>query len=94
MQRLSLDRLEFAALLQPGDVVAWPQGPGEPLALTEALVAQGPTLRDVALMFGLTQSETLQPALAQHFRLLALNGAGSSRRVTAQVQVHLAHVSA
>ncbi len=94
MQRLSLDHLEFTALLQPGDVVAWPQGPGEPLALTEALVAQGPTLKGVALMFGLTQSETLQPSLAQHFRLLALNGAGSSRRVTAQSEVHLAHLSA
>ncbi len=94
MQVIPLDRLDYAALMEPGDVVAWPQGPGEPLALTEALVAQGPGLREPALMFGLTQSETLQPAIAQHFRLLALNGAGTSRRVTAQAQIHLAHLSA
>ena len=60
MQVIPLDRLDYAALMEPGDVVAWPQGPGEPLALTEALVAQGPGLREPALMFGLTQSETLQ----------------------------------
>jgi acetyl-CoA hydrolase len=94
MQVLPLARLDFASLLEPGDVIAWPQGPGEPLALTEALVAQGPRLRDLALMFGMTNSETLQPALAQLFRLLALNGAGNSRRVTAQAQIHLAHLSA
>jgi acyl-CoA hydrolase len=94
MQVLPLPRLDYASLLSPGDVVAWPQGPGEPLALTEALVAQGPRLRDPALLFGLTHSQTLQPALAGHFRLIALNGAGTSRRVTAQAQIHPVHVSA
>ena len=38
-QTISLDSLRFADYLRPGDVIGWPQGPGEPLALTEALVA-------------------------------------------------------
>ncbi|MBN9401443.1 MAG: hypothetical protein J0I30_01295, partial [Burkholderiales bacterium] len=89
-----LDRLRFADHLQPGDVVGWPQGPGEPLALTEALVAQRHALENCALLFGLTQSDTLRPDLTDAFRLHALNGAGSSRRVSALAEVYPCHVSA
>lgn len=90
---IALAQLHFADHLREGDVIGWPQGPGEPLALTEALVAQGPELKSPALLFGLTQSETLKPELAQHFRLRALNGAGTSRRVTALAEIIPCHVS-
>ncbi len=89
-----LDRLRLADHLQAGDVVAWPQGPGEPLALTEALVAQRHTLEDCALLFGLTQSDTLRPELTDAFRLHAFNGAGTSRRVSAVSEIFPCHVSA
>lgn len=88
-----LRQLRFAEILQTNDVVAWPQGPGEPLALTEALVAQGHELQNPALLFGLTASNTLQPALTKHFRLKALNGAGNSRKVTAYAEILPCHVS-
>src|SRR3546814_34747 len=88
-----LDRLRFADHLQAGDVVGWPQGPGEPLALTEALVAQRHALEDCALLFGLTQSGTLRPELVDAFRLHALNGAGTSRRVTSSAEIFPCHVS-
>ena len=39
-KNVSLARLRFADHVRPHDVIGWPQGPGEPLALTEALVAQ------------------------------------------------------
>ena len=91
---LPLSGLRFAAHLRPDDVIAWPQGAGEPLALTEALVAQGPELVRPVLSFGLTQSDTLRPAIAEHFRFRALNGAGSSRRVTALAEIVPYHVSA
>jgi acetyl-CoA hydrolase len=91
---LSLHQLRFAQFLQPHDVIGWPQGPGEPLALTEALVAQGSELEEPTLLFGLTQSPTLRPELAGHFRFHALNGAGTSRRVTALADVFPCHISA
>lgn len=94
MQQCRLDQLQYADLLRPGEVIAWPQGPGEPLALTERLVAQGPTLRRPTLLFGLTQSDTLQPALARDFDFHALNGSGSSRRVTGLAQIFPSHLSA
>lgn len=94
MQQCLLEQLAFAALLRPDDVIGWPQGPGEPLALTERLVAQGPTLPRTTLLFGLTQSDTLQPALANHFGFHALNGSGTSRRVSALAEVFPSHLSA
>ncbi|WP_345251464.1 acetyl-CoA hydrolase/transferase family protein [Pigmentiphaga soli] len=92
MKTLPLDQLRLADHLRPGDVVGWPQGPGEPPALTRALIAQREDLRGCALLFGLTASDTLQPALGEYFRFHALNGAGGSRRVSAMAEIHPCHV--
>ena len=93
LKTLPLSLLRFKDLLHRQDVIAWPQGPGEPLALTEALVAQREELDSPVLMFGLTQSGTLRPELATHFRFRALNGAGTSRRVTALAEIVPCHIS-
>jgi len=94
MQQCQLPELQFAELVRAGEVIGWPQGPGEPLALTERLVAQGPTLQRPTLLFGLTQSPTLQPELARDFQFHALNGAGTSRRVSGLAELFPAHLSA
>jgi acetyl-CoA hydrolase len=94
MQHLPLAELRFSEHLKPNEIIGWPQGPGEPLALTEALVAQRAELASPSLLFGLTQSDTLRPEIGDHFRFRALNGAGSSRRVTALSDIFPGHVSA
>lgn len=91
---IPLSLLRLAQFVRPHDVIGWPQGPGEPLALTEALVAQRAEIEAPVLFFGLTQSDTLRPELAEHFRFLALNGAGTSRRVSALADIVPCHVSA
>ncbi|MEG0224670.1 MAG: acetyl-CoA hydrolase/transferase C-terminal domain-containing protein [Comamonas sp.] len=93
MRKLLISELRYSDWLQPHDVVGWPQGPGEPLALTEALIDQRAQLQSPGLLFGLTQSDTLRPELAESFALHALNGAGSSRRVTAFSEIYPGHVS-
>jgi len=93
-KKIKLSELRFAELLRPHDVIGWPQGPGEPLALTEALVGQRAELESPVLLFGLTQSETLRPEIADHFKFHALNGAGNSRRVTALADIFPSHLSA
>ena len=90
---ISLAGLRFADYLRPHDVIGWPQGPGEPLALTEALVAQREELEKPTLFFGLSSSDTLSPELAERFALRALNGAGTNRRVSALADVVPCHVS-
>ena len=94
MRTLPLHALRFADHVHADDVVAWPQGPGEPLALTETLVAQAAELRTPVLLFGLSSSATLQPALAPQFTLRALNGAGTNRRITALADIVPCHGSA
>jgi acetyl-CoA hydrolase len=91
---IDLKNLNFLEFLQEHDVVAWPQGPGEPVALTQALVAQRKSLKNISLFFGLTCSQTLKPELADDFKLLALNGAGTSRLVTSVADMVPAYVSA
>lgn len=93
LKTVTLDRLRMADHLKAHDVVGWPQGPGEPLALTEALVAQRAELAPTALLFGLSASATLRPELADRFSFRALNGAGGSRRVTALAELYPSHVS-
>jgi len=90
---VSLAQLRFADHLRPHDVIGWPQGPGEPLALTEALVAQGKDLRAPVLFFGLSSSNTLRPEHGEHFTFRALNGAGTNRGISAMADIVPCHVS-
>lgn len=90
---ISLQELRFEDYLQPGDVIGWPQGPGEPLALTETLVAQRERLNRPALTFGLSATDTLRPEAARDFELCLLNGAGTNRRITAMADIVPCHVS-
>jgi acetyl-CoA hydrolase len=90
---LALAKLRFADHVRSGEVAGWPQGPGEPLALTEALVAQRAELKRPVLFFGLSSSATLQPEHAQHFEFRALNGAGTNRRISAFADIIPCHVS-
>ncbi|HEY4374466.1 MAG TPA: acetyl-CoA hydrolase/transferase C-terminal domain-containing protein [Burkholderiales bacterium] len=89
---IATDHLRFAGHLRAGEVIGWPQGPGEPLALTQALVAQRAQLQRPTLFFGLSAAGTLKPEHAEHFRFLALNGAGSNRSITALADVVPCHV--
>ena len=74
--------VDFRALLRADDVITWPQGTGEPLGLTQRLVAQRHALPAVELFVGMTVSNTLSPEQADRFRFRALNGAGSTRKLT------------
>ncbi|MDH4149870.1 MAG: acetyl-CoA hydrolase [Betaproteobacteria bacterium] len=76
-------RFDFTAVLRGGDAVSWPQGTGEPASLTRRLVAQRHALAGIDLFIGMMTSDTLLPECADGFRIRALNGAGSNRRLAA-----------
>lgn len=88
-------QFDFKQVLRPGDVVAWPQGSGEPRGLTRRLVEQRGELPRVELFVGMTTSETLSPDHADRFRFRGLNGAGSNRKLTAAAVLDIipTHVS-
>ncbi len=86
---------DFRTILSEGDVVAWPQGPGEPRGLTRRLVSMRGDLPPIGLFIGITTGDTLTPDCADRFTMQALNGAGSNRRLTARgvLDVTPVHVS-
>lgn len=88
--------LDFSPHVRADDVVTWPQGTGEPLGLTRRLVAQRQTLPPLELFIGMMTSRTLQPEHADRFRFRGLNGAGTSRALTAAnlLEIVPAYVSA
>ncbi len=87
---------DFAPHVREGDVVTWLQGTGEPLGLSQRLVAQRHALPPLELFVGLMSSNTLKPEHADRFRFRLLNGAGSSRTLAAANAHHIvpAYVSA
>lgn len=86
---------DFTGILQAGDYLTWPQGPGEPLGLTSGLMAQSEALPQLTLVVGMVTSATLGCTGAKHFDYLCLNGAGGARIATSMSghRVVPAHVS-
>ena len=78
---------DFRAVIREGDVVAWPQGPGEPTGLSGALVAQRHDLPRFSLLLGLGASRTVRAEHADRITLMALNGAGTNRGWTGQAEI-------
>jgi acyl-CoA hydrolase len=74
---------DYSPHLRDGDVVTWLQGTGEPLGLTQRLVAQRHALPPLELFVGMLSSKTLKPEHADRFRFRGLNGAGATRVLAA-----------
>ena len=87
---------DFSPHVRDSDVVTWLQGTGEPLGLTQRLVAQRHALPPLELFVGMLSSKTLKPEHADRFRFRGLNGAGTARTLTAANLLDSvpAHVSA
>lgn len=78
----SLETLEFAEFVRPGDGVVWGQVTGEPLPLSTALMEQRHAIGGVfSLFLGATFSETVQPEYADTVRFRAIGGIGGNRRL-------------
>ena len=74
---------DFSPHVRDGDTVTWLQGTGEPLGLTNRLVAQRHALPPLELFVGMMSSKTLRPEHADRLRFRGLNGAGTARNLTA-----------
>jgi len=91
--------ITFCDHVRPGDVIAWPQGTGEPLGLTRRLIAQRASIAPVGLFVGMMLSSTLKAEYQDCFSIRALGGTGSNRDLAAAnafdpLPVHISDIPA
>ena len=83
MRTESLESLDLAAWIRPGDGVLLQQGCGEALNLGERFVQQRAAYSGAGVFFGSCFSRTFQPEHADHLRFTGIGGIGSLRRLVA-----------
>jgi acyl-CoA hydrolase len=71
--------LDLTQYLRPGETVAWGQACGEPVSLTEALMAQRASLPGTRCFLGISCSDTVQPEHADHLRFVSYTGSGPNQ---------------
>lgn len=74
--------LDLREFVRPGDQIIWGEMTGEPLTLSEALVAQRAGLGGVSVFLRAAFSTTLRPEHAEHIRIRGIGGIGTLRRLT------------
>jgi acetyl-CoA hydrolase len=72
---------DLARFIRPGDTVAIAQASSEPVALTEALVAQSDRLGALTVFLGMTYSGVFGPEAAPGFRFSSYGALGSVARL-------------
>ena len=77
----SLEQLDLAAYIRPGDGVIFGQGTGEPLGLTQKLVRQRAQFPGASVFFGSGFSKTFAPEHADHLRFTGIGGIGTLRKL-------------
>lgn len=78
MREVAAGDLDLRGIVRDGDSIVWGQGTGEPLTLTEALVAQRADLGRMDVFIGSTFSNTLQPEHADRLRISSFGAIGTS----------------
>jgi acetyl-CoA hydrolase len=74
--------IDLSRYIRPGDHIVWGHACGEPLTLTEALVAQRAALAGVNVFVGSAFSTTLQPEHADHIAFSSMGAIGTLSRLT------------
>jgi len=78
-EEISLETLDFSALIHPGDRVVWGQGGAEPLALTNRLMAQREQIGRFSAFVGMSLADSVTPAHARQVSYQSYCGAARNR---------------
>lgn len=78
-RRIAAAELDLREFIRPGDRIVIGQAAGEPLTLTEALVAQRAAIGPVSVFLGLCLSTTFQADQADHITFESFGPMGASR---------------
>ena len=79
MRRIRPEDLDLREFIRPGDCIVWGQATGEPLTLTEALVAQRHAIGPVSVFLASCFSDTLRPEHADTIHFRSFGPMGTSR---------------
>lgn len=78
---VALESLDFASLVRAGDLVCWGQAAGEPLSLTQRLLAQRDKIGEFSAFIGISIGDTVDPVYADKVRFLSFCGTGNNRKL-------------
>ncbi|OZI31532.1 hypothetical protein CAL29_26935 [Bordetella genomosp. 10] len=78
---ISLDALDLAQYIRPGDGIVFGQGVGEPLGLTAKLVEQRSRYSGARIFLGTGFSHTFSPEHTDHLRFKGIGGIGTLRKL-------------
>ena len=79
MRRIAVGELDLAEFIRPGDRIIVAQATGEPVSLTEALVAQRAAIGHVSVFLGLCLSDSFRAEHADFIRFRSFGPMGRSR---------------
>lgn len=80
--RITPAALALAQYIRPGDVVVCGQSSAQPLTLTEALVAQQPSIGPLTAFIGLTFTDTFDPSASPGLRYLSFGVLGTQVKLS------------
>lgn len=86
---ISLQALDFSALVRPGDRVVWGQGGAEPHTLTTRLMEQREAIGGFRAFVGMSLSDTVGPASASAVEFASYCGAGRNRSLAQAQQLDI-----
>lgn len=71
----------LTGIVRPGDRVMWGQAAAEPTTLTRALMAQRAAIGRFGVFVGISWSDAVQPAHADHVAFMSYCGGGNNRQL-------------
>jgi acetyl-CoA hydrolase len=89
-QEISLDSLDFAEIIRPGEHVVWAQGVGEPASLVERLLEQRRRIGSAEIFLaGVRSRRTLMPEHTDVLGFTSFGAMGNLQRLARAKQLHV-----
>ncbi|MFS1286879.1 acetyl-CoA hydrolase/transferase family protein [Pseudomonas piscis] len=89
MEEISLEALDFSALIRPGDRLVWGQGGAEPVALTTQLMTQRAKIGHFSVFVGMSLADSVTPAHTAQVRFQSYCGAARNRALAREAALDI-----
>ena len=83
----TLEAIDWATLVRPGDLVAWGQSCAEPVALTASLIESRAAIGGFRAFVGIGNSPNVDPKYTDHVAFSSYCGTGNNRRLGDKLEI-------